>query len=240
MLTLLNSILNKLKILFGITRETANPAIDRVVAIHEAGHAAARVIVAETLGWRPEEALVFIDIRAAPIAMGSSSDGVHELASQATTYGQFLSRPMTEFMQPKMRSQGFAGFTREDFAEMQAAGIDIAEWFKAKSVECLFGPMAERKFLGKPLQDLFQDDSAEADIREILLNGALCGMTHEQIVESLNRNFAVCERIMSHPKMWAAIVALADALKPGRTDGYDAATILVRELWGRQLPAKPS
>jgi hypothetical protein len=33
---------------------------------------------------------------------------------------------------------------------------------------------------------------------------------------------------------------LADALKPGRTDGYDAATILVRELWGRQLPAKPS
>jgi hypothetical protein len=40
--------------------------IDRAVAIHEAGHAVGRVLVAGSLGWRPDEAIAYIDVHEAP------------------------------------------------------------------------------------------------------------------------------------------------------------------------------
>jgi hypothetical protein len=204
--------------------------VDRAVTVHEAGHAVGRVLVAGSLGWRPNEAIAYIDVHVAPSTIGKSIDGTHELRSQATTYGQFLSRPMLEFLESKIRSGRSLEITREHFAEMRAAGIDVDDWFRAKSVECIFGPMAEAKSLGKPFNEVFNDDGAEGDIVDIFRNGTLCGMTPDQIAHSIGENVALAERDMAHPEVWAAILALADALKPGRMDGPAAAAIIDRAL----------
>lgn len=205
--------------------------IDRAVAIHEAGHAVGRVLVSDSLGWRPDEAIAYIDVHEAPSTIGTSLDGRHQLLSQATTFGQFLSRPMHEFLDPKRRTPTSLDITCEIFAEMRAAGIDIDGWFRAKSIECIFGPMAEAKCLAKPFKDAFDDCSAERDLVDIFRNGTLCGMTPDQIGAAINENIALAEHHMAHPNVWAAILALADALKPGRMEGRTAVAIIAGALF---------
>jgi hypothetical protein len=39
--------------------------------------------------------------------------------------------------------------------EMRSAGIDVACWFKAKSLQLIFGAMVEEKFLGKPFDEVW-------------------------------------------------------------------------------------
>jgi hypothetical protein len=138
---------------------------------------------------------------------------------------------MHEFLDPKMRTPTSLEITCEIFAEMRAAGIDIDGWFRAKSIECIFGPMAEAKCLAKPFKDVFDDCSAERDIVDIFRNGTLCGMTPDQIAAAINENIALAEHNMAHPNVWAAILALADALKPGRMEGRTAAAIIAGELF---------
>jgi hypothetical protein len=214
--------------------------IDRLLAIHEAGHAVARVLTAGSLGWRPEEAILHIDVHMAPSAIGASLDGTHQLLSQATTVGPFLSPAMLAFLESKMGSETSLALGRAHFAEMQAAGIDIDGWFRAKSVECIFGPMAEAKLLAKPLDGVLNDQGAEGDVADIFRNGTLCGMTPERIAAAIGETIALAEREMAHSEVWAAILALADALQPGRMDGRTAAAIIVGALTNELQATKGS
>jgi hypothetical protein len=65
--------------------------MDRVVAVHEAGHAVARVLTASDLGLSSEEAISHIEVGIGN-SMAESKDGKMQLMSQAVTFGPMLSR----------------------------------------------------------------------------------------------------------------------------------------------------
>lgn len=117
-------------------------AVDQVVAVHEAGHAVARILVADSLGWGADEALEYIDIHPAPLAMGVSAE-LRDLQAEAATWGQFLSRSMHEFLQAKMSPEAVDAARNGTemlalFTELRAAGIDVDVWFRARaSKSCL-------------------------------------------------------------------------------------------------------
>src|SRR5262245_6178225 len=94
--------------------------IDRVVAIHEAGHAVGLVLTAPMLGWRHDEVLNRIEVQTTPVAFG---------VWQATTSGPFLSKPMENYCWiHRVRDVVDAAL----FADMRAAGLDLTSWFKAR------------------------------------------------------------------------------------------------------------
>jgi hypothetical protein len=208
--------------------------VDRVVAVHEAGHAVARVLFAEPLGWSPDEVILHVDIHPAPVAIGAvSSDGAWELQSQAVTYEKLFSRPMQEFFRAKFNQEEVT-LTVEILeplvAEMRATGIDVDGWYLAKSVGSIFGPMAEAKLLGRPFDVDWEADSAQSDYTDLVRYGVICGLTTEQIESSIIDCIRLAEQLMARPEVWSAILALAARLRYGRTEGRVAGRIIRRAL----------
>lgn len=209
--------------------------VDRVVAGHEAGHVVGSILVAGLLGWPPMEIVSHIDIHPVPLAAsGTSLDATRAMRSQATTYGRMLSRPMQEFLTANGKLELFAEGTLDELtqtcAEMREAGIDLEMWHLAKCIEFVFGPMAEARLTGRSFDEVWDDYSSEADLKDATRYGVLCGMTTEQIVATINQAIAVAEERMAIPQVWAAIRALAAKLKPGRTGGRRASNIVMRAM----------
>ena len=219
--------------------KTRSQAIDRVVAIHEAGHAVARILVAESLGWSPDEMLAHIDIESAPIDTGATSfDGTHGMKSQAVTFGQMFSRPMNDFikqrMTDKLAAHGVVPVREADLipviSEMRATSIDVDWWYRAMSIVLMLGPMAEAKLVGRPFEEVWNSYGSESDLSDAVRYGLMCGMTPEQIAAAVSENAQIAEQVMERPSTWAAILALAGRLKYGRTPGDVAAKIVMRGL----------
>lgn len=209
-------------------------AVDRVVSVHEAGHAVARTLVADSLGWNADEALEYIDIHPAPLAVGGRAEQ-REAQAEAATTGQFFSRPMVEFLRTKMSPEEFDASRNGNemlalFSEMRAAGIDVDVWFAAKSIEILFGPMAEAKLTGRSFIDVWSGDSCKLDAGDMIYAGFLCGIAEERLAEVIGDRIEIAKRYIARPEVWRAILALADKIKPGRMNGRVAAAIITRAL----------
>jgi hypothetical protein len=58
----------------------------------------------------------------------------------------------------------------------------------------------------------------------------LCAMNTDDFNEAVDRMVYVAEQYIAMPKVWRAILALAERLKFGRNDGKWAAEIIVQEL----------
>jgi len=212
-------------------------SVDLVVAVHEAGHCVARVLSAGSLGWDANEVIVGIDVYPAPVGMGVSSDGKRGLQSQATSWGRFLSKPMHEFLLAmpdtlEASRRGVQLDLQPIFAKMRSAGIDVDSWCTAKSIEAIFGPMAEARVTEKPFDEVWDDYSSEADRRDMVRFCRLSGMTDEQFERAYAQNICIAEQHMDRPEVWRAILALANKLKPGRTSARVVAGIITRALAG--------
>jgi hypothetical protein len=120
--------------------------IDPVVAVHESGHCVGRILVADSLGWRPDEAINSVVLHPVSIADGKISvDGTQELRSQAITYGMMMSKPMDQFLRERLpqhfpRGRLEYNDIRPLIPDMRATGIDIDWWYRAKCIEAVFGP----------------------------------------------------------------------------------------------------
>jgi hypothetical protein len=205
--------------------------VDRRIAVHEAGHAVGRVLVAGLLGWDIGEIINSVEIRAASIDVGVSQDGLASLVSQATTYGPFLSKPMEDFLRARNAKLDIAAVTDAAVTEMRAAGIDVDGWLRAESLVCVFGPMAEATLVGRCYDDALGDYSSEADLADIVRSGDLCGKTRAETAEVINEAVGIAHHLMAEqPGVWPAILALADNLKFGRNDGREAAATIVKAM----------
>jgi hypothetical protein len=207
-------------------------AVDHAVAVHEAGHAVGRILVADSVGWGADDALDYIDIHPVPLKVGASAEP-HALQVDGATGGQFLSRPMVKYLETKMQPEAFdtprdGTEMRALFGEMRAAGIDIDTWLRAKCVEIVFGPMAEAKLKGRSF--VLGDDGSIGDTEDLIYAGFLCGVAKERLAEAIGPNIEIAEGYIARPEVWRAILALADKIKLGRMNGRDAAAIIVREL----------
>jgi hypothetical protein len=60
---------------------------------------------------------------------------------------------------------------------VQAVGSIVAKpWFRAKSIEAIFGPMAEARLTGEPFDEVWNGYSSEGDVRDVIRTGRFCGM----------------------------------------------------------------
>jgi len=202
---------------------------EETIRIHEAGHCVGRVVGAN-LGWRWDEVIEYTEIYPTPMRIGESQE------SQAATFGKFLSKPMDDFWRARVPDRFADGAIllqcelASKIPEMRAAGIDVDKWFTAKSIEAICGPIAEAKFLGKPVADVFDDYSSEADLDDVRRLGDLCGKTLREAAEALAKNVGIAYKLIERPEVWRAVQAVAQSFTYGRNDGRKTAMIIWETL----------
>ena len=206
------------------------------LAVHESGHALGRFITAEPLGFAPEQAITYIEVRAVPVSLGVESlDRKGRLHSQTVTFGPMFSRSLQEFI----RAQALTGDSPREvpldeiadiLRKARAAGLDVDGWFHAKALSNVLGPMAEAHFLQKPVDDVLRGYAAEEDMRTIVKESRLAGMTTEELMAALDVIIDRAKQELARPEVWRAILALANRLRPGRMSGRKAAEIITRAL----------
>jgi hypothetical protein len=150
--------------------------IDRVVTIHEAGHAVGVILTAPMLGWRDDEVLNWIEIHATPVALG---------VPQAITSGPLLSKPMEDYC----RVQGVGRSVDPTlFADLRAAGLDLTDWFKARCISSIFGSVAEARATGRTFGAVMASDAADDDLNDIMRDGNWCCLTADEIQSAIREN----------------------------------------------------
>jgi hypothetical protein len=208
---------------------TKSETVDRVVAVHEAGHVVGAIITAALLDYSPMEMVLRVDF----FSMQAGTDrktveGQPKLGIAAEVETPLFSKSMVAFLEAKKPITDAEFMTT--FAEMGAAGIDLKVMYRAKCIEFLFGAVAEAKFRGLPLEQVFYGISCKGDNEYMLDYGALCGFTAEQIAASLIQAAEVATKKIVIPQVWDAITALADEFKLGCIDGSVATAIVMQAL----------
>ncbi len=214
--------------------------------VHEAGHAVGRFLVAARLGFDPNDAISHIDVYGTSVPVGRKSfDGTAELRCQATTFGPMFSRALDELIRTKLddgsapRDVPLTDVARI-LADARAAGLDVDEWFRAKALSHVLGPMAEAKLLGKPFEAVWNEYGSEDDMVALAKEGTLAGLTAEQIETAEKEIIDVAALEIARPEVWRAILTLADSLQPGRTSGRKVAAIIARALENTDQSASTS
>jgi hypothetical protein len=191
--------------------------VDRVVLVHEAGHAVCRVLAAQSLGWGTDEVINQIEIYPMPVEKGP-------VRAQATFLGKYLSKQMEGYR----AANHHPPICKALFAAMREARIAVDDWFRAQCLTSIFGPMAEAKAIGRPFAEVWAEESSTSDVQDALRDGFLCGMTLGQISRAMQNNATIAEHNLARPEVWRAILALADKLKPGTMNGPLAARIILK------------
>ena len=191
--------------------------VDRVVLVHEAGHAVGRVLMARALGWGANEVINRIEIYPVPIEKGP-------VRVQATFLGKYLSKRMESYR----AANHHPPICEALFAAMREARIAVDDWFQAQCLTAIFGPMAEAKAIGRPFDEVWVDESSTSDFQDALRDGLLCGMRPDQISSAMRDNASIAKRNIARAEVWRAIIALADKLKPGTMNGPLAARIILQ------------
>ncbi|MGE5261275.1 MAG: hypothetical protein ACM3MH_10425, partial [Actinomycetota bacterium] len=106
--------------------------------------------------------------------------------------------------------------------------VDVDLWARARCFDGVLGPVAEAKLTGRPFEDVWHGYAAEGDRTAAIRFCLICGMTTDQVAETIDRAIAFAQEPVDIPAVWNAILAVAKELKRGRTSGRRA----VRALMG--------
>jgi hypothetical protein len=222
------------------TKATARSAkIDRVVAVHEAGHAVARFLTAADLGFSTNNAISYIEV-APDGAVTKSVDKRMNFRIQATTFGPMLSKEIQELFREECTSlRGLSGRIAFEalsgiITKARSAGLDVNRWLRAKSLISVFGAAAEARYTGKTFSDVFNGYENEGDRRDAIQDCMIAGMTEEEeddIGAVLDEAAAAAVNLIYRNEVWRALLALADKLPAaGRFEGKKAASIIEHAL----------
>lgn len=209
---------------------TRSMKLDRVVAIHEAGHAVARVLTASDMGLKPEEAVAYIQIGGDIMSAHSSHDGQATLISQAITYGPMFSDEISAHMHDRDTSREAL---LKIVSDARAAGADIERWATAKALISVFASAAEAKLRGLPLLDVWESYQSENDMRDMARDCGLAGLDDEGIDAVEQAALALASEFIEVPEVWRAVLAVADALpNRGELHGPKIASIVEQAMEG--------
>jgi hypothetical protein len=207
--------------------------IDRVVAVHEAGHAVARYLAAADLGFNTNDAISYIEV-APDAAVTKSVDKRMNVRTQATTFGPMLSKEIQEMFDAECTSLGglsgrvaFEALS-EIITKARSAGIDVNKWLRAKSLISVFGAAAEARYSSKSFEDVWDSYECEDDRRQAVQDCMIGGTTEvDDIGGVIGEAAATAETLIKRPEVWNAVLALADRLPAaGRFNGKKAASII--------------
>src|SRR5579864_1746192 len=132
--------------------------LDRVAAVREAGHAVARYLSADLMGFRADQAIDYIDI--APPFSRPSLDAKTILAPKAETIGPVYSGPMMDFLKTDAISQSLTAAVEA----CKAHGIDVEMWAAVRAFVCMAGAAAEARFTNRPLHEIANGYEWENDL----------------------------------------------------------------------------
>jgi hypothetical protein len=213
--------------------------LDRATAIHEAGHAVARVLTADDMGVSPEEAVTCIEV-GAPRSHGVSSDGQADLVSLARTDGPWLGpeidrhlgdRPddLEEILPPDLIMRAVA--------KAREGGMDLNAWLRARALFLVFASVAEAKFLGVPVHDVWHSYGSESDGVDFARTALIAGLDDAATEQLAKETFARAAEMIERPEVWRAVLAVADRLAPNsKVDGKKVARIVARAMAEEQRP----
>jgi hypothetical protein len=197
-----------------------------IVAVHEAGHAVAKVLAAGELSYGIDEAIDRIEMGMAD-SLGRSGDGRMITISQGVTFGPMFSPDILEasreFKQTYFSERGhpkqviLEGQEQIEylskFVELgRTAGADIGKWFRARVFDAVSGSMAEAIFSKRAFYDVWHGYEAESDEFSVVRDAEWAGIGVDEIKSTIRRMAVLSFCLMEKPKVWEAVLALANKL----------------------------
>jgi hypothetical protein len=211
--------------------ETLTP----IVAVHEAGHAVARALVAGELGYSLHEVISLIDMGA---KADRWEDGRRVTRDQGSTWGPSLSKDMEmasrEFHAAYRKKRDEPGYETDTYWPTtmklsQAAGADIERWFRARAFQHVSGPIAEAIASNRPFIDVWHGHGwdADDDRRSLAFDVEIANVGRRKRASTLDNIAVVSASLMDKAEVWAAVLALAEKLPDfGTMDGRKALGII--------------
>jgi len=209
--------------------------LDPVIAIHEAGHAVARVLSAEDFGLPAEKMISYIEVGTAENLGKSHFDKSVTLTSQAVTYGPMLSAELQATFSRVTKDVEPNKLTNEQMIDaVQLAkdeGVDITRWLRARMLISTLASAAEARHTGRLTDDVWNSTESEGDMKGAVEDGIYAGLPTEQISVYINEALDQSEILMRQANVQRAVHALAEALpNSGKLNGQRAVFIITRAL----------
>jgi hypothetical protein len=233
-----------------MARHTVKPKDHQIVAVHEAGHAVAKVMAARDFGYEVHEAVAYIDVG----SQGPSDltpDGKVILRSQGVIYGPIFSKEISlaaaEFQDGFLADRASLTIQGNDRSELfsgilnagRTAGADISKWFRIRAFGAVAGCIAEANLSERDFGELFFEDwSAEFDRDGIAFDARMAAIPISEATLIIWHMAAVNAYLIQNDKTWAAVLALAEALPVvGRMPGWEVVKIITGILSANDLAA---
>jgi hypothetical protein len=216
--------------------------LDRATAVHEAGHAVARILVADDFSRPPEEMVRFIDMGQPPPVGDTFLNKTPMLNPQATTYGATFSVELELVLRREAAVIGRNEITEQEvkdvFTAARTYGIDVDRWLRARLLIMTLASVAEAKHRGRPIHAVWNSPESECDRRDAFKDGYRAGFSDGQIEQFVSEALARSEELIRQDHVQRAIEALADALPDrGKMFGHQVAAIVNHALQASPAPA---
>jgi hypothetical protein len=204
--------------------------LSRVTAIHEAGHAVARVLTASDFGIAEADAVDHIRIGEAD-PYGQSRDGSAQLFSGAVTMGPMLSAQLQSLFKMTTedvpRDQICTNHVIEAVRLAQSQGVDISDWLRASMLIAASGAAAEARHTGRDIRAILNGYQGESDLNSAKNTGAYAGLSASQIDDFIAEAIVRAKGLISQPDVWVAVTSVADAMpNHGRMSGEKVAALV--------------
>ena len=152
--------------------------LDRIAAVHEAGHAVARYLSADAMGFRAADAIDYIEI--APPFSRPSLGAKSILAPKPAIFGPLYSRPMMDFLKTDSISLDLTAAVDA----CKAHGIDVEMWAAVAAFICMAGAAAEALFTNRSLSEIA--NQCEDDLEDATRYCLATGMTTQEASKVCN------------------------------------------------------
>ncbi len=186
--------------------------IDRVAAVHEAGHAVGRLLTAKAMGYSFDEAVTSIEIGTG--AGWQSADGKVVLNSQAICYGPAFSRDLQAAFrrtylgrETVSKDDLYARLARVGTAEQREVSA------RAKMLVIAMGPAAEARMVRARWMDVVRSDACAADRLDLRREARLSGLEGDELIRAICTVASRATELVANPSVWGAIEAIAANLQ---------------------------
>jgi hypothetical protein len=180
------------------------------VAIHEAGHAVAKLVVAGEMGLTLDKAISQIEIASEVIA--TPGEGACP-RTQGVTYGPMFSREITEASQHVLSAVVNNATVRAQVDAARTAGADIDRWFRARVFDGVSGCMAEALSRRMSFHDVWTSDEAAGDMATTLCDADIAQISERDVERTIDRMAALSALVLGKSAVWRAVRGLAKTLQ---------------------------
>jgi hypothetical protein len=187
--------------------------LDPIIAIHEAGHAVARVLGAADFGLPAEKMISHIDVGTAESLGKSYFDKSVTLTSQAITYGPTLSAELQAVFNRTTQGIDPSKLTKQHIVEAlklaKEEGADVERWLRARMLISTLASAAEANHTGRQAAEVWNSPESEGDLKGAVEDGIYAGLPTDQIAAFIGEALDQSEILIQQANVQRAVHALA-------------------------------